>query len=197
MASGAVVSPEAAADLLDGLEKLKASPYRTDLRAFSTFLPPRLVDAAKEGGCVPFFGAGISAEAGVPLWWDLLSRLGIQSELVAEPELEHDPLTAAELLASRIGMPALDDAIRKSLERARTPTLSHYLLAALKQDVYVTTNYDPLFEIAWEHLHKTEPRVITTDADLTIHGIAGSFAKDEGRPIVFKIHGSVLKRASS
>ncbi len=195
VARGDIVNPEAASALLDGLEKLKDSSYRTDLGAFNTFLPPRLVGATKEGCCVPFFGAGISAEADVPLWWDLLSRLGIQSDLAAEPELKHDPLTAAELLASRIGMPALDDALRRSLERACTPTLAHYLLAALGQDVYVTTNYDPLFEIAWKKLNRTDPRVITTDADLTVHGITDSFAKDDGRPIVFKIHGSVCKPA--
>lgn len=173
---------------------MQLKKYKETLGAFETFLPPRLVRAAKDGGCIPFFGAGVSADADVPLWWDLLSRLGISHDLISEPELAHDPLTAAEVLAYQIGMPRLDEALRDAISRATTPALPHFLLAGLYQDVYVTTNYDCLFEIAWEKLHRVRPRVITTDADLTALGQTG-FEKEDGRPILFKLHGSADKDA--
>jgi hypothetical protein len=164
----------------------------TDLKAFGTFLPPRLVRVVSERQCVPFFGSGISAEADLPSWWDLLDRLGFSADLKKDPELAHDPLTAAEVLGSQMGMPVLDNSLRTAIKRATRPTLAHFLLCLLNQDVYVTTNYDCLFEMAWNELNEVRPRVITTDADLKRHGVdGGSFEKDEGSPLIFKLHGSV------
>jgi hypothetical protein len=75
---------ESAGALLGQFATLREAEYKTDLPAFDTFLPPRLVSSAKERQLVGFFGAGVSAEAGVPLWWDLLSTLGIPRDIAAQ-----------------------------------------------------------------------------------------------------------------
>ena len=191
----AVAGAEHAEALMKPFEQLRLDGYRDTLDAFETFLPPRLVRAAKEGGCIPFFGAGVSVEADVPLWWALLTRLGVSRDLISEPELEHDPLTAAEVLAHQIGLPMLEKTLRNAIERATVPALPHLLLAALRQDVYVTTNYDCLFEIAWETLHGVRPRVVTTNADLAALGPPDSWEKEAGKPILFKLHGSADRDA--
>lgn len=190
--TGREVAEEQAAALLAPFRNLAAGRYESRLDAFATFLPPRLVRAAKERCCVTFFGAGISAEAGIPLWWDLLARLGVARDLVNEPELADDPLTAAEVLAHQIGMPSLDEALRGAIKKATRPTFAHFLLAQLYQDVYITTNYDCLFETAWEHLHGVRPKVVTTDADLKDLDLTRPLCKTaDDAPIVFKLHGSV------
>jgi SIR2-like domain len=177
--------------LLEQFTRLTSRSYRTSLKAFDTFLPPRLVRSACESRAVVFFGAGVSAEAGIPMWWDLLETLGISSELAEDPELAHDPLTAAEVLAHQIGIPNLDDSLRQGILKQNIPATAHFLLAALNQDVYITTNYDCLFETAWEKTYGVAPRVITTDADLGALNAKDPFARDnKGAPLVFKLHGS-------
>lgn len=182
---------ESAGALLRQFEKLQLEHYRTDLRAFDTFLPPRLVRSAKDRELVGFFGAGVSAEAGVPLWWDLLSTLGIPRDISEEPELEHDPLTAAEVLAHQVGIQDLDEALRHAVQKESTPAVPHFLLAQLFQAVYVTTNYDTLFEKAWKMVHDdADLEVVTTDADLARLGKSTLHTNGDGC-VLFKLHGCV------
>lgn len=195
LATESIANSKRVSVLLDYAERLRKSNFKEDLKVFDTFLPPRLVGAAKARRCVPFFGAGVSVEADLPSWKGLLNRLGFQADFAREPELENDPLTAAEVLASQMGLPMLDNALRHSVNRATTPTLAHFLLAALNQNVYVTTNYDCLFEAAWEALYSVEPLVITTDADLKTVRLNGAFKKSGGRPLVFKLHGSADRKS--
>lgn len=172
-------------------QALLTTDHRASLDGFRTFLPPRLVSAGKTGSLVPFFGSGISVSAGVPTWQGLLERLGVSPELSKEPQLENDPLTTAELLAHEIGASELQRELRRVMLRPRTPTLVHHLLAQLCQPVYVTSNYDRLFEIAWATVHGgSEPFVVTTDSDFARHGLDPNDpqARDD-RPILLKIHG--------
>lgn len=187
----ATAEKDSATALLDQFTRLTSRSYRTNLAAFDTFLPPRLVRSAVGGKAVIFFGAGVSAEAGIPMWWDLLETLGISRDLVDEPELSHDPLTAAEVLAHQIGIRDLDESLRQGIIKRNIPAMAHFLLAALDQDVYITTNYDCLFENAWETIYGITPRVITTDADLATLNAKQPFTRDgKGRPVIFKLHGS-------
>jgi hypothetical protein len=183
---------ESAGPLLRQFEKLQLAHYKTDLHAFDTFLPPRLVDSAKKRELVGFFGAGVSAEAGVPLWWDLLSTLGIPHDMGEEPELEHDPLTAAEVIAHRVGIQDLDEALRHAILKSKTPAVPHLLLAQLFQAVYVTTNYDTLFENAWKMVHGVEPEIVTTDADL-VRLNSGTLHTSGDCCVLFKLHGCVKR----
>jgi hypothetical protein len=177
------------AELLEQFTKLHKEGYRDRLSAFDTFLPPRLVKSLRQETCVPFFGAGVSASAGIPVWWDLLSSLGFTADFADEPDLDADPLTAAEVLAHQIGLPDLQHGLVEALKRAHDPTLAHFLLASLDQNVYITTNYDCLFENAWEAMYNVAPRVITTNADLRAFD-ADDLGKRDGAPLLFKLHGS-------
>jgi len=186
-------------DSIDSIIKytdgLLASGHEGHLKGFKTFIPPRLVTAAKAGNMSPFFGAGVSIAAGIPTWSKLLEKLGVPEDLAQEPNLENDPLTLAELLAHEIGFFELQGELRTLMNATTVPSIVHYLLAQLSQGVYVTTNYDTLFEVAWKKVNDgTEPIVVTTDTDFTLHGIDPKKIEPiDDRAIVLKIHGCASK----
>ncbi len=174
------------------LKSLIDNDYVNSLSAYNTFVPPRLVNAAKIGNVSPFFGAGVSIAAGIPTWNGLLKNLGVSEELVKEPNLEHDPLTLAELLAHEVGYLELQKQLRAYMESVTTPSIAHYMLAQLSQGVYITTNYDTLFEIAWKKVNhgSHEPMVITNDADFNRYGLDPlKLEPIDDNIILLKIHG--------
>jgi len=157
--------------ILKYLNELINNGHKSFLKSFKTFLPPRLVNAAKNGTLVPFFGAGISAGAGVPTWASLIEKLGIPREFANDPYLENDALTMAELIAHEIGNDELQKELRAVMNKSHIPALVHYLLALLSQPVYITSNYDNLFELAFNTVHGYDILVVTNDADLALHNI--------------------------
>ena len=188
-------SADSIESILKHTEALIFNDYENLLKGFKTFIPPRLVSAAKTGNMAPFFGAGVSIAAGIPTWSKLLEKLGVSEDLAQEPNLENDPLTLAELLAHEIGFLELQRELRRLMTSAIVPSIVHYLLAQLSQGVYITTNYDTLFEIAWKKINNgTEPIVITTDADFTHYGINPKKIEPiDQRAIILKIHGCASK----
>lgn len=86
-------------------------PAETHLAAYSAFLPPRLVAACRDASLIPFFGSGVSIPAGIPSWTGLLERLGLASDYISDPHVEHDALTQAELIAHEIGTDAIHQRI--------------------------------------------------------------------------------------
>lgn len=186
-----VESKDSVDSIIKYIDGLLGGNYEAQLNGFKTFIPPRLVSAAKIGNVAPFFGAGVSIAAGIPTWSELLEKLGVSEELAQEPNLENDPLTLAELLAHEIGFLELQQELRTLMNAATIPSIVHYLLAQLSQGVYVTTNYDTLFEAAWRKLNAgTEPIVITTDADFATYGINPNKVEPiDERAIILKIHG--------
>jgi hypothetical protein len=176
------------------VKQLVSLEYSVNLSSFSTFLPPRLVDAAKNGRLVPFFGAGVSIAAGIPPWGGLLEQMGVSKEIAADPHLTEDPLTAAELLAHEKGSEELQDTLRSFVKKFTIPALVHYFLARLAQPLYITTNYDILFETAWKCIHKTAPIVVTSDGDLENDEIDRVAMMPLGdSPILLKLHGCASK----
>lgn len=167
----------------------------TRLSAYSSFLPPRLVTACRDASLIPFFGSGVSISAGIPSWAGLLERLGLPTDYISDPQVEHDALTQAELIAHEIGADSIQQRILELTNDVTHPTLAHHLLAELRLPVYITTNYDSLFESAWLSRWKTEPIVVTTDADVAALGLDRSTkfplgdAKTGWRPVVIKMHG--------
>ena len=179
-------------NVLKYLDDLKNKDFENSLKSYKTFVPPRLVAAAKLGNVTPFFGAGVSIAAGIPTWAGLLQKLGVSDDLAQEPNLEHDPLTLAELLAHEIGYLELQKELRALMVAHTTPSIVHYLLAQLSQGVYVTTNYDTLFETAWKKLneHPHEPMVVTTDSDFSKYSLdPKALSPENGNIVLLKIHG--------
>jgi len=190
-----IENQDSATYLINHLKALKSQDYENSLKGYKTFLPPRLVRAAKIGNLSPFFGAGVSIAANIPTWSALLQKLGVSDELIQEPNLENDPLTLAELLSHEVGSHELQKALRRLMKTHSTPSIVHYLLAQLSQGVYVTTNYDTLFEKAWKAINDDkEPIVITTDSDFNKYNLDhNSIEAVDGRAIVLKIHGCANK----
>jgi hypothetical protein len=158
-------------------------------------LPDRLVRAARDGKIVPFIGAGVSIDAGVPSWNGLLSGFGLEKELL--DTLRNDSLTPAEIARHRHGPQSVQEALRHSV-KDKQPTLSHILLAALRCPIYVTTNYDCLFDMAIKLLDETEETlVITNDSNLakfkSSDGTKYTIEANRQRPLIFKIHGCVTR----
>lgn len=165
------------------------------LAEYASFLPPRVVAACRDAQLIPFFGSGVSMPAGIPTWAGLLAELGLETDYVTDPHAEHDPLTQAELISHTIGADALQHKIVEITKAVTRPTLAHRLLAELNLPVYITTNYDDLFERAWKARWETEPIVVTNDAETISRELTGDVEfprrNDAGVavPVLIKMHG--------
>ena len=113
----------------------------------------RLAERFSDGQVSLFLGAGVSINAGLPSWTQLLERLAVDLGMPAE---ERDalallnPLEAATICAGRLagGEPELKRRCAAILASAKRHSLQHALLAGLPFKGCVTTNYDELFEMA-------------------------------------------------
>jgi len=113
----------------------------------------RLSALASRGELVLFLGAGVSAGAGLPLWGQLLEEMargvGItQQEMTALRRLDY--VDQAHILEQRCGDEEIPrQMIAKAMQRHHY-ALGHALLASLPVREVVTTNYDQLFELAFQ-----------------------------------------------
>ncbi|KAL1510512.1 hypothetical protein AB1Y20_006816 [Prymnesium parvum] len=111
--------------------------------------------AANEQLCL-FLGAGVSIGAGLPRWQELLTSIAAREELGMSAE-EVEQLSTLKLfdqaavLASRLGgsESRLQELVADECS-ADLYSLTHGLLAGLPVNAVVTTNYDSLFEKAWD-----------------------------------------------
>lgn len=120
-------------------------PFGNDL------LVSELADRARSGSLALFIGAGASVPAGAPTWDQLIETLAVEADF--STEIAHDisalsALDKAELIKRHLAPGRLAELIDRSLTGAAQPALTHALLAALKVDAAVTTNYDHLYEQA-------------------------------------------------
>ncbi|MEK6260618.1 MAG: SIR2 family protein [Planctomycetota bacterium] len=160
-------------------------------RDLATFWPPRCVEAFCDNRATVFFGAGVSFPAGFPSWSALLvDYFQLDRALVEDEDVKNDPLTLAELAGQVIGNESLQQRLREVFSVDTKPTTSHRLLAELACKVYVTTNYDALFEKAFFAAKGIKPFVATNDTHLPeAMKIIGD--RKDPRPVIFKIHGCV------
>jgi|GEM_PF-4059121 len=172
-----------------GLDKRIELPNAT-WNQFEAFWPPRYVKALIDGEAIVFFGSGISLTCGIPTWARLLTEhLGLDKSIAEDEDVNTDPLTMAELASQHLGSEKLQDVLRRIINRPQQYSVNHLLLCAIRCPVYITTNYDGLFERAWKDINPAIDLVIVTnDADLAT--TAYKEAKAGGGTILFKIHGS-------
>lgn len=184
-------SPEVVDVLIDYIERNLIPELRhpeATWQAFKAFWPPRCVDALRSKQAVVFFGAGLSIDAGIPSWQRLLSEnFGLDKSLIEDEDLKADPLTLAELASQYLGNETLQQILRELMNRPKTVSLGHVLLAALRCRIYITTNYDCLLERAWERINGPGLVVVTNDADLNKDSYRAGI---ERGTILYKIHGS-------
>jgi hypothetical protein len=117
-----------------------------DLRA----LAEQLGEKARRGQLAVFFGAGVSAAAGLPTWEQLVGELaeasGLDGEL-REGLSRLPPQDSAALLARELGRERLEAFVKERFGPG-SYALAHALIADLPVQEFVTTNYDPLVEQA-------------------------------------------------
>ena len=160
---------------------------------FTVFWPPRCVEALRRGEAVVFFGAGLSVDSGIPSWGDLLGKhFGLDQSLIEDEELARDPLTLAELASHYLGNERLQEILRAVMDVPPKVSVNHLALAALRCPFYITTNYDRLFELAWEKANPGIDLVVATnESDLAKEAFTSS--GERAISILFKIHGCVSR----
>ena len=133
---------------------------------------------ARAGELAVFVGAGVSAAAGLPTWERLLDELaghaGLDDDLRAGLS-GIPPQDAAALLAGELGREAMT-AYAQERFGPGPYSLAHALIAALPVREFVTTNYDPLVELAAADIGRPL-RVLPFDEE------------EPGAPWLLKLHG--------
>ncbi|UOY01735.1 SIR2 family NAD-dependent protein deacylase [Blastococcus sp. PRF04-17] len=110
----------------------------------------QLGERARRGQLAVFIGAGVSAAAGLPTWEQLLGELAERTGLADDLRagLERLPAQdAAALLARELGREQLEGYVKERFGPGPY-ALAHALIADLPVQEFVTTNYDPLVELA-------------------------------------------------
>lgn len=165
---------------------------------FKSFWPPRLLTAYSAEKLICFFGAGISIPSGLPSWNILLTNyLKLDDKFTSDKELESDPLTLAELASNYIGSENLQDVLRSEFNKPQVnPVTNHFILASLRLPIYITTNYDELFEIAWKIINPNiQLKIISNDIDLAHNFQITHLANPQSdTAYLFKIHGCVTRK---
>lgn len=132
--------------------------------------------ALLEGTGALFIGAGMSLNAGLPNWTDLLKDVRSAADV---PEMSDLPLMAEYIVNSpRVGRSVLDAAIRDQVVGPFSLTDAHDMIRVLPAGEIWTTNYDRLLEQAYVG-------AAVVDKEDRIH-LVGSKPRT-----VIKMHGSV------
>ncbi|WP_307866260.1 SIR2 family protein [Mycolicibacterium sp. GESEQ-9] len=137
-------------------------------------------EAVLEGNAALFVGAGLSLDAGVPTWSDLLAEL--RGDCEVPEELTDLPLVAEYIDADvrHGGRDRLEHHILDLIVAANpTPTESHLLIPKLRVKEIWTTNYDELIEQA-------VPAAAVAIEEPDIQSIGSAKAT------IIKMHGSVV-----
>lgn len=158
-----------------------------------------LAQHARSGRLALFMGAGTGVPAGLPSWGDLLTWLAERTNLPDGDGLDRlNPLDAAEVLrravlkeVGRGRANALGALVAERIGRPSRYALSHILLAALRCEQAITTNFDRLYETAVSAIEGEPPPVVLPDS-----AAAGLREADTSAGWLLKLHGDVDDPAS-
>ncbi|MBM7805289.1 hypothetical protein JOD57_001126 [Geodermatophilus bullaregiensis] len=148
-------------------------------------LAEQLGERARRGQLALFIGAGVSAAAGLPTWEQLLDELAGRSGLDGDLRAglsQLPPQDSAALLARELGRERLEEFVQERFGPGPY-ALAHALIADLPVQEFVTTNYDPLVELAAADIGR-ELSVLPYDE------------AQPGRPWLLKLHGDAAHPAS-
>lgn len=140
----------------------------------------RLAEEAAAGRLVLFMGAGTSMGAGLPSWGELLSGLMLEAGLdedAREQLAKADNRDIGAVLEGRLGPDALKATVAQRTAGTHVALL-HQLLANLPVREALTTNYDTLFEQAWDDAGRA-------------HAVLPRDGRSEAERWLLKLHGSV------
>ncbi|MFW3172059.1 SIR2 family protein [Geodermatophilus sp. CPCC 206100] len=165
-------------DLAAAQRVRRGDEHSWDLPDHLMTLAEDLGERARRGQLAAFIGAGVSAAAGLPTWEELLDELaersglddGLRTGLSGLPAQD-----AAALLARELGRGQLESFVEERFGPAHY-ALAHALIADLPVQEFVTTNYDPLVELAAADIGR-ELTVLPFDDP------------EPGRPWLLKLHG--------
>ena len=123
-----------------------------------------LLKEGNSGNLVAFAGAGLSAQAGLPLWNQLIKDLGDATGLVGqgrsgiEQVNQYDPLWHAEECGMRLEQRATYQTFLARKFGAALPAADNAIEALIRLNFrhFLTTNYDLLLEQAYDKLAAKE-----------------------------------------
>ena len=123
-----------------------------------------------------FLGAGVSQPAGLPAWPQLLELLAAEAGMPL-PSFEDGFEKAASQIKADLG----DDYYRVMVRHldADNHAVGHALLAGLRVNQMVTTNFDPCMELALESIESGRFRVLVREL------------AEGGKPWLLKLHGDI------
>jgi hypothetical protein len=170
-----------ASDLAAAQRVRRAEDGGWDLPEHLRELAGELGERARRGQLAVFFGAGVSAAAGLPTWEQLVGELAARSGLAEDLRqglARLPPQDSAALLARELGRGQLETYVKERFGPG-TYALAHALIAGLPVQEFVTTNYDPLVELAAADLGRRVRVLPFEDPEpgapwlLKLHGDAG------------------------
>lgn len=138
--------------------------------------------ASKENRLVIFAGAGTSADAGIPLWNNLVNQLASVLPEDVRKSVGDDNLQLSEIYREVSDDKDYYDGIEKTLlKNAKSPNAIHDAILALNPCHIITTNYDTLFEDAALRNNR-QYHVVAIDTDLP---------RNHGEKLIVKMHGDL------
>jgi energy-coupling factor transporter ATP-binding protein EcfA2 len=156
-------------------------------------VPADLIQACSSGNCVLFAGSGLSAQAGLPTWTEILARFlkelqekdGAASWSSLHEQLVRGEVSAVvDLLVARSKIKELIALLLSVYgSRKAIPNVITELLTAIPFSGAMTTNFDHVLETASE---QREPDVVALRARTDFTGLLRS-----RRFFILKLHGDV------
>jgi SIR2-like domain len=162
----------------------------------------RIAKCIRSGDMVPFFGAGASADCGLPTGGELTAMLREASNFPEERRRFDDLALVASYFQLKEQTSELRGAVKQAVTgKVSSPGAVHELLARqTKLSLYVTTNYDNLIEAALEKNGRPAHVVVdcknpqkvwlrrASDTKWTMEK-SETLAVDPNYPTVLKLHG--------